>query len=463
MDFETNTILDEAAVSFLSFARSLVLKLSEWESESGPPLYDDLEVKFVEGGRRSDIVKKLDYERFFRRRWDQSSPEVKDLARDCVRLHLDRSLVKPPRLTDAQGVTLAAPSFEEMLPSLAWAFARPVLLTINKLQTLKVPDTELIDTYQRFVEGWHMADVPQLATIPLLNFVAETSFKITPYFDLVPFTPDDKNLLFSRTAAFGGHREPDFYARFKLSGQFSYDSSRPVHFGTLAHETWLVVTAMRLLKSGDVGAQMMYYRSSLEHEEFTGGSGMHLHAREFTQDNYNLTGEEGPPLLSLIALLRDNQAAGGLRLLDVGLRRFNQSYSRQSGEDRIIDLTIAFESSLLADINEELKYRLALRGATLLKEQRRPQEAHALLLALYDARSMIVHEGKLLHELDKLLKSLGTFFPGFQPQNLPSLCENLTRQVLKAYLSKLLGGATIKSVNKTLDSELVENMASKTQ
>jgi hypothetical protein len=345
MGSDVNSTLDEAAASFLAFARSLVLKLSQWENETGAPLYDDLEVKFFEGGRRIDIVRRLDYERFFRRRWDPSSTEVKELARDCVRLHLDRGLVKPPPLATAQGTALAAPSFEEILPSLAWAVARPVLLTIDKLQTLEVPDAEFLDTYRRFVEGWCMADVPQVATVPLLNFVAEASLKITPYFELVSFAPADKNLLFSRAAVFDDHREPDHHANFKLAGQFSNDTTRPVHFGTIAHETRLAIMAMRLLKAGDVGARMMYYRSSLEHEEFRGGSGLPFHVREFTRDVYNLTGDEGASLLSLIALLRASQTGGALRSLDVGLRRFNQSYSRPSGEDRIIDLTITLESS----------------------------------------------------------------------------------------------------------------------
>src|SRR5882762_3412077 len=121
-------ILGEAEASFLAFARSLVLKLSQWESETGPPLYDDVEVMFVEQGRKSEIVKKLDYERFFRRRWDPSSAEVNAFARDCIRLHLDHGLLKPPP-ADAQGSPLAAPSFDEILPNLVWNVARPVLLT----------------------------------------------------------------------------------------------------------------------------------------------------------------------------------------------------------------------------------------------------------------------------------------------------------------------------------------------
>lgn len=445
--------IDDAGTSFLAFARCLLQKLGEWEKEAGPPRYEDIEVRFVEEGRTSDIVRKLDYERFFRRRWDSSLVEVKEFARHCVRLHLDRGLIKAPPVTDPEGRPIASPPFEDILPSLVWAVARPVLVTVDKLQTLDVSDVDLVDTYRRFAEGWSMADVPQVATIPLHNFTAAASLTITPYFELAHFTAADKNLLFSRTAIFSGHREPDHHSRFKLSGRFSNNTTRPVHFGTIFYESRLAIMAMRLLKSGDVGARMMYYRSSLEHEEFTGGSGMHFHVREFTQNAYTLQADEAASLLSLIALLR-----GAPRSLDVGLGRFNQSYSRQSGEDRVIDLTIALEGSLLADINQELRYRLALRGATLLRNERKPQEAYALLLALYDARSAIVHEGKLLHELDKKLKPLAAHFSGFQPQNLPSLSEDVTRQLLKAYLTRLASGETLGSVNARLDSELVENL-----
>lgn len=457
MDSDAIDKFDETTASFLAFARGLLLKLRQWEQESGPPLYDDLEVKFVQSGQRGDIVKRLAYERFFRRRWDPSSTEVTELARKCVRLHVDRGLLKLPLLPGTGGAPVA-PSFEEILPSLVWTVARPVLRTIDKLQTLEVSDSELVDTYRRFVEGWCMADVPQDATVPLLNFTAETGFKITPHLELVPFAPADKNLLFSKTAVFHSGMEPDHRATFKLAGQFSNDSTKPTHFATILNETSLAILALRLLKAGDVGARMIYYRSSLEHEEFTGGSGQPFQVRDFTQDVYKLTAEDGPSLLSLIALLRSAQTSGALRGLDVGLRRFNQSYSRQSGEDRIIDLTIALESSLLADIRDELRYRLALRGASLLRGTRNPHEVHALLLGLYDARSEIVHEGKSLHELAKTLKSLGTYFADFHPQNLAPLCEEVTRQVLKAYLARLVSDTTIKSINKTLDSELVQNI-----
>jgi len=73
--------------------------------------------------------------------------------------------------------------------------------------------------------------------------------------------------------------------------------------------------------------------------------------------------------------------------MSIPLRRFNQAYGRQSGEDTIIDLTIALESSLLPNTREELQYRLSMRGAALLTSLRDPLETQALLKTMYDFRA----------------------------------------------------------------------------
>jgi|SRR5579864_531934 len=300
---------DGTVRSFLSFAEALTAKIREWEEDAGPPLFDDIEVRFTENGRRGDIVKKLDYERLFRRRWDSSIGELGALARECVRLHLAGGIIKPPQLSNSEGKPIVAPSLDEILPSLVWAVARPVLVTLDNLQKLDVTESDLLATYQKFAEGWRMEDVPQVATVPILNLVSASNLRISPSLD------------------------------------------------------------------------------------------------------------------------------------------------------RIIDLTIALESLLLADASDELKYRLALRGAALLRKHRDPREVNALLLALYDVRSAIVHEGKHLYEPNKAFKRLGTSLPGVQPKDLPSVCEELTRQVLRTYIARLLTGARIKQINKALDSDIVGNLA----
>jgi hypothetical protein len=82
MDAGFITGQEEVRASFLAFAGGLLLRIREWEKESGQPLFENVEVRFVEEGRKSDIVRKLDYERFLHRRWDSSLAEITELGRE---------------------------------------------------------------------------------------------------------------------------------------------------------------------------------------------------------------------------------------------------------------------------------------------------------------------------------------------------------------------------------------------
>jgi hypothetical protein len=79
--------------------------------------------------------------------------------------------------------------------------------------------------------------------------------------------------------------------------------------------------------------------------------------------------------------------------LPQAVNRFNASYAKESSEDRIIDLTIALESSLLYESRGELAYKLSLRGATILRETFDVHETFRFLGKLYRYRSKIVHGG----------------------------------------------------------------------
>ncbi len=98
-------------------------------------------------------------------------------------------------------------------------------------------------------------------------------------------------------------------------------------------------------------------------------------------------------------------------------------------------MTIALESTLLADVRDELKYRLSLRGAALLAGAEtlwEPNRSRALLQAMYDARSSIVHAGKQLADLTTDLAKLQRV--GIPAQLFPQQCENIVRAILKAYV-----------------------------
>ena len=87
----------------------------------------------------------------------------------------------------------------------------------------------------------------------------------------------------------------------------------------------------------------------------------------------------------------------------IGLTRFNSTYAKKTNEDRIIDLSIAFES--LFDINRELSFRLSLYLGNLIGDNKAVRkEIRNFFNLAYKFRSQIVHGSKIK---DEKLKKMG--------------------------------------------------------
>ena len=82
----------------------------------------------------------------------------------------------------------------------------------------------------------------------------------------------------------------------------------------------------------------------------------------------------------------------GSHYLALPLRRLVDGLGRTRLDDKIIDYSIALEALLTEGERQELGYRFALRGATILKEGGADrQKSFDELKDLYSARSAIVH------------------------------------------------------------------------
>ncbi len=225
-----------------------------------------------------------------------------------------------------------------------------------------------------------------------------------------------------------------------------------------------VITAFRLTRAGDV-AVTGYPEQSDEVPPFGGNVSMRTLGVLWSDFQVRLFGNaysldesdigEVQSFVKALGLLDGRKHRAGL---EVGLRRFNQSYSREYYEDRLIDLTIALESTLLADAGgtTDLRYRLALHGAALLSPHRDPEEVRKYLLKMYDVRSAVVHTGKSLSEYKK--KEL----LDLEWRDFAQACEDMTRSVLVAYVRKLSehSSTTVQSITKGLESRIVHGLGS---
>ncbi|MGH8588753.1 MAG: penicillin acylase family protein [Gammaproteobacteria bacterium] len=82
--------------------------------------------------------------------------------------------------------------------------------------------------------------------------------------------------------------------------------------------------------------------------------------------------------------------------MDFTLRRFNLSFERRLGDDRLVDLVIAAESLFLGDLADrgEVRFRFALRAAKFIEHTSyNERDVYRVMRRAYDARSAVVHGG----------------------------------------------------------------------
>lgn len=137
--------------------------------------------------------------------------------------------------------------------------------------------------------------------------------------------------------------------------------------------------------------------------------------------------------------------------LSTAIRRFNQTYSKETDEDRLIDCVIAFEATLLNEITQHASYRfrLPLRAGLLLDEasDHNRQYIHQFFKRVYDARSNVVHTGGELQEQSVLSETL-------RPSEFAKKTRDFLRLAILQYVDNQSEGKNIRETNQEIDDAM---------
>ena len=325
----------------------------------------------------------------------------------------------------------------------------------ERLQTLRPTGEQLLEAYERLKEEWTCPTVTWRLGAPLLNFKTEKCLvRIGQSLELAPLSHDEKTSLWNQNAGFGPFGEPQMMdrgdlarAQFVFRGSSTTGRDDPGIGPEFRDEVARVVTALRLFGSGDVGIPAVL------------GTSTGLFEKSASQYVFDGRARNSGRIYELRAADWDavTKVYDAVEAIDekmsIPLRRFNQAYGRQSGEDTIIDLTIALESCLLPNTREELQYRLSMRGAALLASLRNPVETQALLKTMYEIRSEIVHNGKLLSEngVRRKIEPLGPVVA----KDFLHACEDVVRDVLRESIIRLAVGESLAGLCQELDEQVL--------
>jgi hypothetical protein len=394
---------------------------------------------------------------FNQERWAKAEAER------CAREHFAQDVRRDRQVLDDNWQVIGSPTFGHLGNQLGSQLTYEVYYAIadlcERLQTLRPTGEQLLEAYERLREEWTCPTVMWRLGAPLLNFKTEKCpVRIGQRLELAPLSHDEKTSLWNQNAGFGPFGEPQVMDRGDLArAQFIFRGSSTTGrddpgFGPeFRDEVVRVVTALRLFGSGDVGIPAVLGTSIGLFERFASQYVFDGRARNSGRI-YELRAADWDAVTTVYDAVEAIDEK-----MSIPLRRFNQAYGRQSGEDTIIDLTIALESCLLPNTRDELQYRLSMRGAALLTSLRNPVETQALLQTIYGIRSEIVHNGRLLSEngVRRKIESLGPVVA----KDFLHACEDVVRDVLRESMLRFVVDGSLAGLCRKLDERVLSGLS----
>ena len=324
--------------------------------------------------------------------------------------------------------------------------------------------------YEQHIEHWKSDTVTHRMTMPILGFLCAEEFAVDEKITVVELTSEDKTdlaweLMEARTLSDLGAAEFCATASYERDKRGSSNANK-----NLRRKFDAFVAALRFFGGGRVATAGIFRTAPDVPDSFSQGASRSPHSNfrlpvdvgqsmgfpTSTRERLLLTADKIDDFRELYQLVEKVYSRKPqFRKLEMPFKRFHQTYRRSTAEDKIIDLTIALEGTVLSDIRHELSYRLALRGAALVKKEHDPGDTYETLRALYEARSQIVHVGKRLREIANTNDEI----KGVPRDELISRAKNVTRKIFIEYLKRLKKKKSLTEINRVLDEGFVEAMA----
>jgi len=453
--------LESLEAPYLQFANALLDCMAVRAAKEGIPALPTTRFEFTDDQGMRTISNEPHLQRLAHRCL-YSSPTLMELNDQSIAAHWNAGLFRSPPVPKYYGSSEVCETLEEAKGQISEALLQPITDALISAGSFPVSREALLEQYRRARTSWTAPFYQIRELVPLVNFTSDVprAVPISARFSLNHFGSDAKSeALASLGMPFSASLQEGTaltQAQFTLSRVVERPKATQTFEAELtelmetATEIANIVTALRLLKVGSVGAPMLYQLGDgiLPWGNVRIGRGVGAYPR-FASDAYSLSKQDMPSLRRLFESLRSLKPQETSAGLDVALRYFNQSYSRTSQEDRLVDLAIVVESSLLYGMRDELSYRASLLGAAMLAPTRSAMETSKLIKSLYEARSMIVHNGKTLAGMKK-------------SDQFCDQCEEVIRAILRTYVEQLArvdaGTHSVESLNADLGRDLIENL-----
>jgi hypothetical protein len=418
-----------------------------------PKLIPTQEYEFRNGALFRTVYKlHPDYFSFVRR-YNRELELLKEVD-GCIQVMLEDGILKEPKLVDSKNKLIEHPSKEQIRPIFVGELISFLERLIERTEGFEFVEKKFNELYMDYENFWYSKKLEFMGLVPLFNFECDVERIHLNNVELSRLTDEEKSRLSKGWGMFSPLSPMELSkAKYKLAIPYNIEKGQPISTEEVKEKADKILNALRLFKSGDVHYNTIYSFPRTFNPHFgTFSTTSHLKpvVPHFGK-TYRLDDTEIDRFTAFFKEYEKIVSVGGYKNLDIAVRKFNDSYHRVVPEDKVIDYVIAFESTLLFGMDQELRYRFSVRAAMLLeKDPAKRKYISNIMKRLYDIRSSIVHHG------EKIPPKISIMGNEYTSEEFISIAEDLLRRSMKEYGRRMLEGRSINEINKKLDEVVFE-------
>jgi hypothetical protein len=364
----------------------------------------------------------------------------------CIDLHLSRGLVSESSYLPPTAIPRTESDRRAALRSV---ILRPLALALQETDPRVPSIDEVMERYRQHLPVWQATELERVIRIPLGGFEYDGQpSRFGPHFRLATMNDDDKTEMWNVMPLGWPFAAEDLA---KVSWQLEHRSTSPIHSSgspkqDVIDEAQRLKHALQLHQRGEVWF-LVIADYGLPQERSNSASAMGFYKPIPWWQNpprYHLRDGAETEIERLRTLLAAHE-----QVLQVALRRFDMISERRLHEDRLIDLMIALDSSVLYRTSSNGAV-MAHRGAQLASPPRNKASVEAFLRVMYRARNRVVHDGGQFSALDAEMRRL--FSSDNEMATGPYELADVTRLILVRLLELLNAGESLEAIGRRLGS-----------
>jgi len=453
---DTEQTPDRREETFLIFARILIDRFAK-ESPDGKIVLRSKRLRRFESEEPFADVDEVDIDAYFN---GGILIEVKaiDAVRECIQSHIESGVLTIPTMSDGDGNTIKEPNYDQYGWCIIRSLSLPIIRAISQFRKVEdLTDENILECYQKYVEHWIAAETRTDHLIPIQHLGwSDQPLQLDEHTSIHKFSSDLKFELYHSFGDLNPMSLRDFgdshsiitIEDFRRRGETQDDRQKGDR--QVRNKIVSILASLRL-EGYQCGARCVFIRRHAPQPQMTGPIGAGF-VEEFDIQGSVPRSEVKPQSHEAIKRCIEAVEEASDQHVRLAVRRFNLAVGRRDIEDKVIDLTIALESLLVA-ADTELSYRLKLAASHLLRAEQKPQTTFDTVSAMYALRSAIVHTGARLNEspTKSTKRILRKVSESGRAVEAVDCFRQITRLVLREIIRRMQLGKNLEDIQSELE------------